>query len=84
MNMLSTNLGILVAADLVDVRSVLGALIYSAIGLVLFGIAWFLIVKVSPFSIRKEIEEDQNTALGIIIGAVIIGIAMIISSAVGG
>jgi uncharacterized membrane protein YjfL (UPF0719 family) len=82
--MLSTQLGILVAADLVDVKSVLGALIYSAIGLVLFGIAWFLIVKISPFSIRKEIEEDQNTSLGIIIGAVIIGIAMIISSAVAG
>jgi uncharacterized membrane protein YjfL (UPF0719 family) len=50
----------------------------------MFGAAFFLIVKVAPFSIRKEIEEDQNTALGVIIGAVIIGIALIISAGVGG
>ena len=43
-----------------------------------------MIVKVAPFSIRKEIEEDQNTSLGIIIGAVILGISMIISAAVQG
>ena len=60
------------------------ALVFSAIGLALFGLAFFVIVKVAPFSIRKEIEEDQNTSLGIIIGAVIIGIAMIISAAVHG
>ena len=67
-----------------DVGSLLGALIYSLIGIVLFAIAFLVIVKISPFSIRKEIEEDQNTSLGIIIGAVIIGISMIISAAVQG
>ena len=84
MNALMANPGLLLAADLVDPRPLVGALIYSAIGLALFGLAWFLIVKISPFSIRKEIEEDQNTSLGIIIGAVIIGIALIISSAIQG
>jgi len=68
----------------IDVSSILGALIYSLIGIVLFAIAFLVITKISPFSIRKEIEEDQNTSLGIIIGSVIIGIAMIISAAVHG
>ena len=67
-----------------DVNSLLGALIYSLIGIVLFAVAFLVIVKISPFSIRKEIEEDQNTALGIIIGAVILGISMIIAAAVQG
>jgi len=31
---------------------------------------------------KKEIEEDQNTALAIIIGAIMIGLAMIISAAI--
>ena len=35
-------------------------------------------------SIRKEIEEDQNMALGIIIASIIIGIALIVSAAVHG
>ncbi|MDH3530597.1 MAG: DUF350 domain-containing protein, partial [Acidobacteriota bacterium] len=34
-----------------------------------------------PFSIRKEIEEDQNTALGIVIGSMLISIAIIIAAA---
>jgi uncharacterized membrane protein YjfL (UPF0719 family) len=68
----------------IDVSSILGALIYSLIGIVLFAIAFFVIAKISPFSIRKEIEEDQNTALAIIIGAVILGIAHIVAAAIHG
>ncbi len=58
--------------------------IFVAIGLVVFSIAFLIVVFVAPFSVKKEIEEDQNTSLAIIIGAVIIGIAMIISAAIQG
>lgn len=76
--------GPLLAAVTIDLNAVLNALIYSVLGLVLFGIFWLIVVRVTPFSIRKEIEEDQNTSLGIILGAMIIGISMIIAAAVGG
>ena len=59
-------------------------IIFVAIGLVVFGIAFFIVVLVAPFSVKKEIEEDQNTALAIIIGALIIGVALIISAAIQG
>jgi len=39
-------------------------------------------VKLSPFSVRKEIEEDQNTALAIILGSVLIGLSIIIAAAI--
>jgi putative membrane protein len=58
--------------------------IFVIIGLVVFMIAFFIVVLVAPFSVKKEIEEDQNTSLAIIIGALIIGVAMIISSAIQG
>ena len=58
--------------------------IFVALGLILFALAFLVIVKVSPFSIRKEIETDQNTSLAIIIGSVFIGIALIISAAIHG
>ncbi len=58
--------------------------IFVLIGLVVFAIAFLVVVLVSPFSVKKEIEEDQNTALAIIIGALIIGIAMIIAAAIQG
>jgi uncharacterized membrane protein YjfL (UPF0719 family) len=41
-----------------------------------------VITKVSPFSVRKEIEDDQNIALAIVIGSVILGSALIIAAAV--
>ena len=63
---------------------VVETLAFTIVGLLLFALAFWIIVKVSPFSIRKEIEEDQNIALGIVIAAVIIGIALIVSAAVHG
>lgn len=62
----------------------LASLVYSAIGIVMFAAGFLVIKMVTPFSIRKEIEEDQNVALGIVIGSVIIGLALIIAHAIGG
>ena len=53
-----------------------------AIGMLMFALAMWIVGKVLPFSLRKEIEEDQNTSLGIVLGAIIIGLAMIISTAI--
>jgi putative membrane protein len=58
--------------------------VFVAIGLIVFAIAFLIVVLVAPFSVKKEIEEDQNISLAIIIGAIIIGVAMIISSAIQG
>jgi len=63
---------------------IVSTLVVSAIGLLLFGLAFWIIGKVTPFSIRKELEEDHNVAIGIVIAAVIIGIALIVSAAVHG
>jgi len=54
----------------------------SLIGIVIFAVAFLIMVKISPFSVQKEIEEDQNTSLGIIYGSVFIALAIIISAAV--
>src|SRR5512140_2605156 len=57
-------------------KTLIAALAFSALGILLFAIAFFIIVKVTPFSLRKEIEEDQNTSLAIIIASVILVIAI--------
>ena len=66
------------------VQNLLSSVVYTVLGAVLFAVAFKLVEKVTPFSIRKEIEEDQNTALGIVLGSLIIGLAIIIASAIGG
>ncbi|PYP83142.1 MAG: DUF350 domain-containing protein [Blastocatellia bacterium AA13] len=75
----------LIPLDLTQVENlVIVTVIFSLIGIILFALAFWLIVKISPFSIRKEIEDDQNTALAIVIASVIIGIALIVAAAVHG
>jgi len=59
-------------------------IIFVALGLIVFAIAFLIVVLVTPFSVKKEIEDDQNISLAVIIGSVIIGIAMIISAAIHG
>lgn len=65
-------------------RQVLESLVFVGIGIVTFALAFFIMVKITPFSIRKEIEEDQNTSLGIVIGSVFLGLAIIIAAAIHG
>ena len=64
--------------------AVVSSAAFAGIGLLVFAIAFVLIVKLCPFSVRKEIEEDQNISLGIIMAGVFIGISLIIAAAIGG
>ena len=65
-------------------QSIGNVAIYTVIGLILFGLAFFIMGKATPFSLRKEIEEDQNIALGIVIGSIMLSIAIIIAAAISG
>ena len=62
--------------------ALVSALIFVSIGIVFFAVAYFILGRMFP--IHKEIEEDQNTALGIVIGSIMIGIAIIIAAAIQG
>ena len=58
--------------------------VFAGIGLVVFAIAFWLMTKIAPFSVKKEIEEDQNVALAVIMAGVLIGISLIIAAAISG
>lgn len=63
---------------------VLNAAVFCFLGLGILGFVWLVLAKVLPFSLRKEIEVDQNTALGIVLGSLILGISIIIAAAIHG
>ncbi|MDA0586598.1 MAG: DUF350 domain-containing protein [Planctomycetota bacterium] len=63
---------------------IVAAVVYSAVGLVVLTIAIFLMSKLMPLPFWKEIGEDQNTALGIMVGSIVIGISIIIAAAIHG
>jgi uncharacterized membrane protein YjfL (UPF0719 family) len=65
-------------------HQLLVATVFSILGLVILGVVWLILVKILPFSLRKEFEDDQNTALGIVLGCLILGISIIIAAAIHG
>jgi uncharacterized membrane protein YjfL (UPF0719 family) len=60
----------------------LAALVYATIGLVIFGIAFIVVDRLTPYHLWKEIVDEQNTALAVVVGAVAIGISIIVSAAI--
>ena len=65
-----------------DTHAVLNAVIYSVLGIVIFALAFVLIDKLTPYHLWKEIVDDKNVALAILIGALSIGMCIIIAAAV--
>ena len=63
-------------------RPLVDSIVYSIVGTVVLCLAFYVIEKLLPFSMRKEIAEDQNVSLGIILGAFVIGLSLIISAAI--
>jgi uncharacterized membrane protein YjfL (UPF0719 family) len=57
-------------------------LFYSFIGMVLLYIAYKVIDILTPFPIIKEIEEDQNTSLAVLIGSVFLSMSIIIAAVI--
>ncbi len=64
--------------------AIASTIVYSLIGFAVFALAFVVMDKITPFSLRKEIEDDQNTALAIIMGSVFISLAIIIQAAIRG
>jgi len=58
------------------------ALVFALLGIVIFVVAFKVIDKATPFQLWKEIIEEHNTALAILLGAMSIGLCIIIAAAV--
>ncbi len=65
-------------------EGLLASLVYSLVGLVVFVAGLFVFRLIMPFDVHKELEADQNTAVGIVIGSFIIGLAIIVAAAITG
>ena len=61
---------------------VLNALLYSVLGIIIFVVAFWILDLITPYSLWKEIVEQKNIALAILVGAMSLGICVIIASAV--
>jgi putative membrane protein len=61
-----------------------GSILYALIGVFIFWLCFVIIDKVTPYDLWAEIVEKQNVALSIVVGAMSLGISIIVAAAVHG
>ena len=62
--------------------SLLNALIYATFGVFILVLSFFVLDKLTPYDLWKEVVEKQNVAVALLAGMMALGIAIIIASAV--
>ncbi len=58
------------------------ALVFAFIGIAIFVLSFMLIDRLTPYDLWREIVQEKNLALAVLIGAFSIGICIIIAAAV--
>lgn len=68
--------------NLIPIANVISALVFTFLGILVFVVAFVVMDKVTPYHLWKEIVQEHNMALAILVGAMSIGICIIIASAI--
>lgn len=62
----------------------LGSILFALIGVVVFWISFIVIDKLTPYDLWKELVENRNMALGMVVAAMSLGISIIVAAAIHG
>ncbi|MDQ7745252.1 MULTISPECIES: DUF350 domain-containing protein [Hydrogenophaga] len=62
----------------------LGSILFALIGVVVFWISFIVIDKLTPYDLWKELVENRNMALGLVVAAMSLGISIIVAAAIHG
>jgi putative membrane protein len=64
------------------VQNIEAALVFAFIGIVVFVVSFVIIDRLTPYDLWREIVQEKNMALAVLVGALSIGICIIIAAAV--
>jgi uncharacterized membrane protein YjfL (UPF0719 family) len=67
-----------------NINSLIASVVYSAVGMVMLGLGFYIYDKITPWRLWKEVIDEHNIALSIIVAAMVLGISNIIASAITG
>ena len=64
------------------VRNIEAAVVFAFIGIAIFVLSFAIIDRLTPYDLWKEIVQEKNMALAVLVGALSIGVCIIIAAAV--
>ena len=70
--------------ELINYKYIIASIVYSVLGIFILVAAFWILEKITPENLYKEILEKHNIALAIVCAAFIIAVAIIISSSIHG
>lgn len=71
--------------NLINLQVLVSSILYSVIGIFVFWVAFLVIDKLNPaYDLWHEIVREKNLPLAILVAAVCLGLAMIVSAAIHG
>lgn len=71
--------------EFINPKFIINALVFSIIGVVIFWLSFLVIDKVTPaYNLWKELVEEKNIAVAIVVAAMCLGIAIIVAASVHG
>ena len=62
----------------------LGSILYALVGVIVFWISFIVIDKITPYDLWKELIEQRNTALAMVVAAMCLGVSIIVAAAIHG
>lgn len=68
--------------DQIKLGAIISSLLYSFIGVLVFWVSFLFIDKLTPYHLWKEIIEEKNTSLAIVVGGIAVGICIIVAAAI--
>lgn len=70
--------------ELINPIHILDTVIFAGLGILVLTIAAFILDKLTPGKLWEEIIQNRNTALAIVAGSVMLGMAIIVAAAIAG
>lgn len=62
--------------------NLLAAIIFAALGIAVFALAFVALDRLTPYDLWKELVEEHNVALGLVVGLSALGISIIVAAAI--
>jgi len=70
--------------EIFSLKVLFNSLVYSILGVVVFWVSFVIVDKFTPYNLWKEIVENKNQSLAIVVAAMCLGIAIIVAAAIHG
>jgi uncharacterized membrane protein YjfL (UPF0719 family) len=61
---------------------ILNSVIYAVLGIAIFIVGFIVVDKLTPYDLWKQLIEEKNVALAIVVGCATLGTCLIIASAI--